>query len=212
MFFENGFSDFLSKPIDIIKLDTILEKWIPKEKQVPVINADNNDMDANENHLRILAVFYKDGLDRIEKIKKCLEEEDYHLYTVHIHALKSASANIGENEISYEAKALETAGHHGNLEFIKLHTPRFLANLQQSLNNINARLEKRKEQEQVSLETLVKLKKALETLDPESIDIIGNAVNELHGITQTEGILQHILEGDYNKALTMVNEFIKETG
>jgi CheY-like chemotaxis protein len=33
MFFENGFNDFLSKPIDTIKLDSILEKWIPKEKQ-----------------------------------------------------------------------------------------------------------------------------------------------------------------------------------
>jgi CheY-like chemotaxis protein len=33
MFLENGFDDFLSKPIDTIKLNTALEKWIPKEKQ-----------------------------------------------------------------------------------------------------------------------------------------------------------------------------------
>ena len=33
MFLENGFNDFLSKPIDTIKLDTVLEKWIPKDKQ-----------------------------------------------------------------------------------------------------------------------------------------------------------------------------------
>jgi len=210
MFFENGFSDFLSKPIDIIKLDTILEKWIPKEKQVPAINADNNDVDANENHLRILAVFYKDGLDRIEKIKKCLEEEDYHLYIVHVHALKSASANIGENEISYEAKALETAGHHGNLEFVKLHTPRFLANLQQVLSNINARLEKKKEKKQINLETLVKLRKALETLDPESIDIIGKATDELHGFAQADGILQYVLAGNYDKAIIMIDDLLNK--
>ncbi|GBU23492.1 sensor kinase [Fibrobacteria bacterium R8-3-H12] len=34
MFLSNGFNDFLSKPIDIVKLNSILEKWIPKEKQV----------------------------------------------------------------------------------------------------------------------------------------------------------------------------------
>jgi CheY-like chemotaxis protein len=33
MFLENGFNDFLSKPIDINKLDFILKTWIPKEKQ-----------------------------------------------------------------------------------------------------------------------------------------------------------------------------------
>ena len=33
MFLENGFNDFLSKPIDIIQLNAILERWIPKEKQ-----------------------------------------------------------------------------------------------------------------------------------------------------------------------------------
>jgi PAS domain S-box-containing protein len=33
MFLENGFDDFLSKPIDTIKLNAVLEKWIPKEKR-----------------------------------------------------------------------------------------------------------------------------------------------------------------------------------
>ena len=33
MFLENGFNDFLSKPIDTIQLNSILEKWIPKEKR-----------------------------------------------------------------------------------------------------------------------------------------------------------------------------------
>jgi CheY-like chemotaxis protein/HPt (histidine-containing phosphotransfer) domain-containing protein len=33
MFLENGFDDFLSKPIDMDELNNILEKWIPAEKQ-----------------------------------------------------------------------------------------------------------------------------------------------------------------------------------
>jgi signal transduction histidine kinase/CheY-like chemotaxis protein/HPt (histidine-containing phosphotransfer) domain-containing protein len=33
MFIKNGFNDFLAKPIDISKLDGILNRWIPKEKR-----------------------------------------------------------------------------------------------------------------------------------------------------------------------------------
>jgi len=33
MFIEKGFNDFLSKPIDVGKLDEILNRWIPKEKR-----------------------------------------------------------------------------------------------------------------------------------------------------------------------------------
>jgi FixJ family two-component response regulator len=33
MFLENGFNDFLSKPIDTVKLDELLRRWIPKDKQ-----------------------------------------------------------------------------------------------------------------------------------------------------------------------------------
>ena len=34
MFLLHGFNDFISKPIEISKLDRILEKWIPKDKQL----------------------------------------------------------------------------------------------------------------------------------------------------------------------------------
>jgi len=33
-FLNNNFSDFMSKPVDMIKLNAILEKWIPKEKRL----------------------------------------------------------------------------------------------------------------------------------------------------------------------------------
>jgi CheY-like chemotaxis protein len=33
MFIKNGFNDFISKPIDVSKLDEILDHWIPKEKK-----------------------------------------------------------------------------------------------------------------------------------------------------------------------------------
>jgi len=38
MFLQNGFNDFLSKPIDTIKLNALIEKWIPKAKQQKISN------------------------------------------------------------------------------------------------------------------------------------------------------------------------------
>jgi CheY-like chemotaxis protein len=36
MFLENGFDDYLSKPIEISTMNVIIKKWVPKEKQVSV--------------------------------------------------------------------------------------------------------------------------------------------------------------------------------
>ena len=34
MFLENGFSDYLTKPIDLAELNAIIERWVPKSKRV----------------------------------------------------------------------------------------------------------------------------------------------------------------------------------
>jgi len=33
MFLTHGFNDYLSKPIDVVKLNALLVKWIPNEKR-----------------------------------------------------------------------------------------------------------------------------------------------------------------------------------
>jgi len=158
MFLENGFCDFLSKPVDIAKLNILLEKWIPKEKQIihtesakpvePEISDLNIEgIDAKKGsaavggkadiYMRILSVFYKDGKERIEQIKQCLETEDYNLYVTHVHSLKSAAASIGAFTLSQEAKELEHAGAQGNYDFVKANTDGFLENLEKLLQNIS---------------------------------------------------------------------------
>jgi len=55
MFINSGFSDFLSKPIDIFKLNDILERWIPDEKKHIKINNNisggNNAVSENVQNL-----------------------------------------------------------------------------------------------------------------------------------------------------------------
>jgi signal transduction histidine kinase/CheY-like chemotaxis protein len=49
MFLEMGFNDYISKPIEIVKLDELIVKWIPPEKQIKaggVIKRENFNGDA----------------------------------------------------------------------------------------------------------------------------------------------------------------------
>ena len=46
MFLDNGFNDFISKPLDTVKLHAILDRWIPKNKREVVV-ADDNEIDPS---------------------------------------------------------------------------------------------------------------------------------------------------------------------
>jgi len=49
MFLSNGFSDFISKPIDTTRLDAILEAWIPEEKKIRASEAGTIAVDTEES-------------------------------------------------------------------------------------------------------------------------------------------------------------------
>jgi len=165
MFLQSGFSDFLSKPIDTVRLNVVLEKWLPKDKQKsPVPDkassaSDEQDIMNEGNAIKIkgvnvkkgimisggatalyldtLAAFYEDGMERIESIKKCLETGDLPLYVVHVHGMKSALLNIGANALSEVAKLLETAGDSKDTDFIGAHNDEFLSELESILKQID---------------------------------------------------------------------------
>jgi len=201
MFLANGFNDFLSKPIEVVKLNIILEDWIPKEKQEEA--RDGSKHDFNKINLQTLAVFYEDGLKKIKEIKRCLEIEDYPLYTIYVHALKSALANIGVREMSETAKSLEM----GNAEFIKANTAKFLADLEQLLNSVRIRLSGSREQDLPKIEALLNLKEALKTMN---LSAINEAVNDLQN-TQAEDILQNVLIGNYHEAISEIDNFLSSS-
>jgi len=162
MFLENKFNDFLPKPIDKFILDSILEKWIPREKQIVsgVKNGAGDEKKVNgaskgvvikglqtekglelaggslKNYFNALAIFHKDGTKAIREIKQCLDADNFSLYVIHVHALKSALANIGCDWLSETAKLLEIAGMQGDLSYIKTNTDKFLSELETLLLNI----------------------------------------------------------------------------
>ncbi|MCL2286810.1 MAG: ATP-binding protein [Firmicutes bacterium] len=159
MFLSSGFNDFLSKPIDVIRLNKVLERWIPKDKQKKVTNKsiaparaeggviliDGLDVDTGisrtggtiEFYIKCLSVFCDDGYKKIKEIEESLSNGDITLFVIHVHGLKSASAFIGADWLSRAASALEEAGKREDIAFIKLNTNKFLLSMKSLLDSIS---------------------------------------------------------------------------
>ena len=141
---SKGFNGYLSKPVDTVKLEEALYNSLPKElidevsgeeepetKELPEEYRWINDVDgiSVEDGVRCsggydlfinsISMFRSTIEINAEVLEKALSEEDYQLYTVKVHALKSSARIIGANELSGKAEALEMAGKKNDIDFIK---------------------------------------------------------------------------------------------
>ena len=148
IFLDNGFSDFLSKPIILKRIDELLLRYI-RDKQPPeVIEAAhgealiNDNSDIQMNYAENLAEsFIRDAEKTIKNIQVIMEnpdwdEDSFKDYIIQVHNIKGALANIGRRTFSQEALILEDAAKNSDIETIRMATPGFifgLTNLMSSL-------------------------------------------------------------------------------
>lgn len=142
MFLQYGFDGFLSKPIDKNELYSLLKKHIKPEDMVEISDEDDKVLEKSENidayrvkgidiekaleiHstniknvLDLMVLFYEDGIDKVDYIRKYADEGDYKNYEIAVHGLKSAAANIGATALSDEAKEHEYAAKDGSVQFV----------------------------------------------------------------------------------------------
>ncbi|MCL2008548.1 MAG: ATP-binding protein, partial [Treponema sp.] len=130
LFLEKGFNDFLAKPIDVVKLDEILQRWIPEEKiEKGLDRIEETSEQKSEARAALLRVFRQDAEKAITVLLEALASGNIKLYTTTVHAMKSALANIGETKTSEEASALESAGLGGDAGFLAANTEKFIHSL-----------------------------------------------------------------------------------
>jgi len=144
MFLEEGFQEYVAKPIEMSHMERVLRKYIPEEKiirmddaTVPYENAPDDVAEEStrinrrkgiqycggneEDYKEILQVYLSTGLQKIREIREKYKEEDWKNYTILVHALKSTSIGIGATELGEMAKELEMAGKEGNISYIQAH-------------------------------------------------------------------------------------------
>ena len=140
MFLEEGFNDFVSKPLEVSVLERVLRRNLPEdklifqeEKEAQEIKESKEDTFAvgdldvengilycggKEEYLQILEAFYEEKEECSGLLSELFEKQDWANYTIKVHALKSMMQNIGAAPLSAKAKALEMAGKKNDFDYI----------------------------------------------------------------------------------------------
>ena len=153
-YMDEGFSDYIAKPIREEVLLSCLKKFLPKElvksvaknSAVESANAEN-EKPAVQSSTKLsdfldeatgLAYcmndqkFYKEMLgeyvsaDKTEELMEAFSKEDFEYYRITVHAVKSTSLTIGAIKVSEDAKALEMACKEGDFDFVKKNHEAFI--------------------------------------------------------------------------------------
>ena len=172
-----------------------------------------------DNYMGTLAIFYKDGLEKIDQLVECLENNDINRYTTLVHGLKNAAISVGAREVSDFARTLEIAGNRDDsVIFIFENNDEFLTKLKALLNNIGVVLNDEKEietnAEQLKFmqEMLVKLKNAFENMDAKQINALMKSIEEKKWDKTNNELIgklsSHILLFEYDDGIALINRYL----
>ncbi len=190
VYLHEGFNDYLSKPVDSVKLEKLILRYLPKDlvQKETVLEKPENQILTQEQqpeffaHLKgidlkkaikncgdseVFAEAIKDFAEAIPEKSKLIEEYftagDFKNYTVLVHALKSSARLIGADELSEQARILEEAGNALDKEKISALTPPLLTLYRSYSENLKSALHSESEKEKPVLEE-GKFQSALESI------------------------------------------------
>lgn len=121
-FLDNGFNDFISKPMELDQMDNVLRAWIPEDKQkapsrplgdllkepIPEDLQDLPGIDVargmsycgtGQVYRKTLFLFREQIHGRLRRIRQAMEENRLEDYVIEVHSLKSAARWIGAMDL-----------------------------------------------------------------------------------------------------------------
>jgi signal transduction histidine kinase len=226
-FLANGFDDFISKPIDIRQLDTILNHLV-RDKQPPeVIEAARRQTNGTEGEngskrtqedLMLLGSFIRDARKVIVLIERLCDdpgllgsEKELRAFTVVIHGIKSSLGLIGEKDMSEEAYSLERAGRDQNIGFIELTLPGFLSKMRGLLDKLEVTNDEESGDIEGLSEKLLSVKELCEDYDRKgAFDVLAGIKCPKEARDVIGKITEHILHSNFDEAAEMAAEYARE--
>ena len=170
MFLEEGFKDFLSKPIIAVKLEQMIQKYLPEElllqndleqkEKIPAASTDTDSSAPLENDLvdwekgklycmededfyREILQMFLDSTSPIE-LRQYYEESDFDNYRIKVHAMKSNLANIGAKNTSDMAKRLELAlKNDNNVSYVQENHDEFMKEYERVVSEVKTYMERK---------------------------------------------------------------------
>jgi len=223
MFLQNGFDEFVAKPIDIRQLNLVLNKFI-RDKQPPeVIEAARREKDklrginVEYTHIdrMLLEAFARDAhrvvnvLEELNQKAGWLEnDEDLRKFTVTVHGIKSSLWNVGETVLADSALKLEKGGKEQNVDVIKEFAPQFLNDLQTLIKKIEP-----KQDEEGTDENINDLYSKLQTIKDMCVEYDRKGILDLiTGMTNSsketrvvlDSIKEYVIHSDFDNAESVV--------
>ncbi|MDR3275782.1 MAG: response regulator [Treponema sp.] len=155
LFLGHGFQAFLTKPIDIMRLDMVIndlvrnkrrekelnltprpvesgeksrEYRLLQEKKIPGLNIAkglNRFNDNAQSYLTILRSYVNNTPDILEFLRD-MSPDALSAYAVKVHGIKGSSYGISAEPLGKMAKELEDAANGGNYDFVKSHNGPFI--------------------------------------------------------------------------------------
>ncbi len=163
-FLENGFQDFIAKPLDRRPLHEALLRWIPREKisaseawldiwkvddsrktafqKIVIEGIDTDEVVRHssgsiDDYLDLLNLYCLDGKRKILLLRELWEKRDYRNYGIEVHGLKSASANVGAMSVSINAREHERAVDRGDEKYVDEHVCQLLSEYEAQMEHIS---------------------------------------------------------------------------
>ncbi|MBR2401224.1 MAG: response regulator [Lachnospiraceae bacterium] len=224
-YIEEGFDDFLSKPILLNKLEQILRKYLPKEL---IVEENSNKIEDEKEQMELprmdefhfdyalslvqekelLYKFLQDFKRSLEVVPgkletlyaEILQEAGIDNYRSEVHALKSTSATVGALLLSQIARLLEIAAIEKDLEKIHILHPILLTELAKHKERIDEALPSTEgeEAEEVEVEYLDMLKAALEMEDYSVADFIISQIRSKQYSQQVQVLVDTLADQVFN--------------
>ena len=148
MYIKAGFDDYLTKPVDPDRLETMLLSFIPQGKIAPPDEGDEEDncvipdfifkideLDVNsglshcgsrDSYMLTVRMYLDTAQNNADEIEKYWAARDIKNTTIRVHALKSTSRVIGALKLGGFAAELEKAGDTGDVETLEKSIPLLL--------------------------------------------------------------------------------------
>jgi len=172
MFLENGFQAFLAKPIDMLKLDAVLNQWVrdkSRESQTepdPTTAGPSDSTGAGESLAEIpipgidvskgMALYGDDAALYVTIIEsyarntpavindlRGVSAENLAGYAINVHGLKGSSNNIGATRVAQMAARMEKAAKAGDLAGVLTENAALLAEAETLVGDIAKWLDSR---------------------------------------------------------------------
>ncbi len=234
-FLSSGFQDFITKPVDRKALHMVLLKWIPKEKRTEggtwidslqtsvgkytrfqnifIEGIDTDEVAEHysgsvEEYNELLYLYWLDGKRKLDVLRRLWENQDYKGYGIEVHALKSASANVGAMQVSNRAREQEKAVNREDTTFVDSHALKLLEEYEEQLEHIQNYLEKNRKADEAKVK-----EKEIEKED--LLRAMQTALSNLEDFQskecsrKIEEILEYRIEEDVEKELEKIREQLK---